>query len=82
MAVTAQQIEARIRTALPDAQIIVEDTTGGGDHWAATVVTPAFHGKNLVARHQMVYAALGELMRAEIHALGLTTETPEEYKRT
>jgi stress-induced morphogen len=82
MAVTAEQIEARIQAALPDARISVQDTTGGGDHWAATVVSAAFHGKTLVARHQMVYAALGELMRAEIHALGLTTETPEEYKRT
>jgi stress-induced morphogen len=46
------------------------------------VVSPAFHGKSLVERHRMVYAALGELMRREIHALALTTETPEEYKRT
>jgi len=82
MAVTAAQIEALIRTALPDARVSVQDTTGGGDHWAATVVSAAFHGKSLVARHQLVYAALGDLMRAEIHALGLTTETPEEYKRT
>jgi stress-induced morphogen len=40
------------------------------------VVTPAFHGKLLIERHRMVYAALGELMRAEIHALALTTDTP------
>ncbi len=80
--VTAKEIEARIRAALPDAHVIVADTTGGGDHWAATVVTPAFDGKMLLERHRMVYAALGELMRAEIHALALTTDTPEEHKRT
>jgi len=80
--VTAKEIETRIRAALPDARVIVADTTGGGDHWAATVVTPAFDGKRLLERHRMVYAALGELMRAEIHALALTTDTPEEHKRT
>jgi stress-induced morphogen len=80
--VTAKEIETRIRAALPDARVIVADTTGGGDHWAATVVTPAFDGKMLLERHRMVYAALGELMRAEIHALALTTDTPEEHKRT
>lgn len=82
MAVSAQEIEARIRAALPDARISVTDTTGHGDHWAATVVAAGFHGKRPIDRHRMVYAALGELMRAEIHALALTTETPEEYKRT
>ena len=78
--VTAQEIETRIRAALPDARIAVSDTTGGGDHWAAIVVTPAFKGKMLIERHRMVYAALGELMRAEIHALALTTTTPEEER--
>jgi len=82
MAVTAALIESRIRASLADAQIAVTDTTGGGDHWSATVVSSAFHGKTLIERHRIVYAALGELMRAEIHALALITETPEEYKRT
>jgi stress-induced morphogen len=82
MAVTAAEIEARIQAALPDALVKVTDTTGGGDHWSAIVVTTAFHDKGLVERHRMVYAALGELMRSEIHALALTTDTPEEYRRT
>jgi stress-induced morphogen len=76
--VTAQEIESRLRAAFPDARIAVADTTGGGDHWAATVVTPAFKGKMLIERHRMVYAALGDLMRAEIHALALTTNAPDE----
>jgi stress-induced morphogen len=82
MGVSAQDIEARISSALPGARVFVTDTTGTGDHWSATVVTAAFHGKPLVERHRMVYAALGAWMRAEIHALALTTDTPEEYKRT
>lgn len=82
MAVTAAQIETLIRAALPDAEVAVNDTTGGGDHYAAVVVSPAFHGKSLIERHRLVYAALGDLMRAQIHALALTTDTPEEYKRT
>ena len=82
MAVSAHDIEARIRAFLPDARIEVRDTNGGGDHWSAIVVTPAFQGKSLVERHRIVYAALGDWMRAEIHALALTTETLEEYKRT
>jgi stress-induced morphogen len=81
-AVTAPEIASLIRAALPDAQVSVNDTTGGGDHYAAAVVTSAFHGKTLIERHRMVYAALGDLMRSKIHALALTTDTPEEYKRT
>jgi stress-induced morphogen len=82
MAVTATIIESRIRAALPDARVAATDTTGGGDHWSATVVTAAFHDKSLIERHRLVYAALGDLMRVETHALALTTETPEEHKRT
>jgi stress-induced morphogen len=82
MPVTAAEIETRIRDALPDARVAVADATGGGDHWSARVVADAFRGKPLVERHRMVYAALGELMRHEIHALALVTETPEEGGRT
>ncbi len=49
-----------------------------GQHFEATIVAPAFTGKNRVQRHQMVYAALGEHMRAAIHALSFKTMTPEE----
>ena len=55
--------------------------TGGGDHFAATVVSTAFAGKGPVERHQLVYAALGNTIlgpAAPIHALALTTRTPEE----
>ena len=78
---TPEDITARIRTALPDAEVRVVDTTGGGDHFSATVVSSVFTDKGLIDRHRLVYAALGEAMRGPIHALALTTETPEEYRR-
>jgi stress-induced morphogen len=78
---TPEDISARIRTALPDAEVRVVDTTGGGDHFSATVVSSAFAEMGLLDRHRLVYAALGDAMRGPIHALALTTETPEEYRR-
>jgi stress-induced morphogen len=78
---TPKDIAASIRAALPDAQVEVSDTTGGGDHFAATVVSAAFEGKGPVDRHRLVYAALGDAMRGPIHALALVTSTPAEHQR-
>ena len=81
---TPDDIRTRIRAALPDADVSVRDTTGGGDHFDATVVSSAFVGKGPVERHRLVYAALADAMTgpaAPIHALALTTATPEEYQR-
>lgn len=55
------------------------DVTGDGQHFYATIVSSAFEGKRLIGRHQLVYAALGERMKAEIHALSMKTHTPSEY---
>ncbi len=82
MAITLDEIRARIVRALPGAEVRVNDTTGGGDHFAATVVTSAFDGLGLLERHRLVYAALGDAMRSDIHALALTTETPKEQGKT
>jgi stress-induced morphogen len=60
-------------TALPGAEIQVKDTTGTQDHFEATVVAPQFAGKSRIEQHQMVYRALGDSMKADIHALALTT---------
>jgi stress-induced morphogen len=60
-------------TAFPDAQVEVTDLTGTKDHFQAVVVTRAFDGKTRIEQHQMVYAALGDLMKGPIHALALTT---------
>jgi acid stress-induced BolA-like protein IbaG/YrbA len=73
--ITPEQIESYIRTGLEGAQVRV---TGDGEHFEALVVSEAFRGKSRVQRHQLVYAALGDRMRAEIHALSMRTLTPEE----
>ena len=79
--ITAEEIESMILTALPDARIQVHDTTGGGDHYEAIIVSPAFAGKTRVNRHRMVYGALQNAMQERIHALALVTLTPEELQQ-
>jgi len=56
------------------------EVTGDGAHFEAIIVSAQFEGKRLIARHQLVYKALGDRMRDEIHALSMKTLTPEEYK--
>jgi acid stress-induced BolA-like protein IbaG/YrbA len=56
------------------------EVQGDGRHFEATIVSAAFAGKNRVARHQLVYKALGDRMREEIHALSMRTVTPDEYR--
>lgn len=77
MAMAANEIEAMIRAALPDARVTVEDLAGDGDHYAATVVSEAFRGISRVRQHQLVYAALRGRMGGELHALALQTSAPE-----
>jgi acid stress-induced BolA-like protein IbaG/YrbA len=55
------------------------EVSGDGQHFQALIVCAAFAGKSRVQRHQLVYAALGDRMRAEIHALSMQTLTPEEF---
>jgi stress-induced morphogen len=66
-------IEKRLHDNFPDADIEVQDLTGGGDHWDVKIKSPAFQGKSLVEQHQMVYRSLGTWMKKEIHALKLHT---------
>jgi acid stress-induced BolA-like protein IbaG/YrbA len=74
---TAEQVAALIRAGLPQAtvQILTDDDT----HFEALVVSPEFAGKRSIARHQLVYAALGARMGREIHALSIQAYTPEEW---
>jgi acid stress-induced BolA-like protein IbaG/YrbA len=74
------ELREMIERALPGAHVEVSDMTGGGDHFEALVVSERFEGKGLVERHQTVYAALGEAMRARVHALTLKTLTPNQYQ--
>lgn len=79
--ITLAQVEAMIKSELPDAVVKVEDL-GGGDHLQAVVVSPLFEGKTLVKQHQMVYKAVREAMATEaIHALALKTYTPQEWSK-
>ena len=55
------------------------DVVGDGQHFEAVIVSKAFEGRNRVQRHQLVYAALGDRMRQEIHALSMRTLTPSEW---
>ena len=80
--ITPDQIASLIKEALPDAQVRLNDLTGGGDHWEATVVSTAFDGKSLIEQHQLVYGALREQMKGPIHALQLKTMTPKKAAET
>ena len=57
------------------------EVDGDGQHFTAIIVSNEFTGKRLVQRHQLVYAALGDRMREEIHALSMHTLTPDEFSK-
>ena len=73
---TPDQIRQYIADGLECQQVSV---TGDGTHFEAFVVSAAFEGKRTLERQRMVYAALGDRMREEIHALSMQTRTPSEY---
>ena len=78
--VEAETLAERIRQAVGEvSHIVVTDLTGTKDHWEAVIVSAAFSGKCRIQQHQMVYAALGELMAGPVHALALKTYTPESW---
>jgi acid stress-induced BolA-like protein IbaG/YrbA len=74
--VTPQSIEQSIAAGLACDHLAV---SGDGAHFEALIVSTAFAGLSRVRRHQLVYAALGDRMREEVHALSMTTLTPEEW---
>lgn len=76
MPMASDTIAELIRAAIPDAQVTITDLAGDGDHYAATVISESFRGLPRIRQHQAVYAALGERMGGELHALQLTTTTP------
>lgn len=77
MTTTPELIHGYLSAGLECTHLEVE---GDGQHFQAVIVSPAFVGKRMVQRHQLVYAALGDRMREEIHALSMKTLTPEEYQ--
>lgn len=76
MAMPAAEIEALIKSAIPDATVEIEALVDDGDHYLARVSSSAFAGKTRVAQHKMVYQALGGRMGGELHALQLATSVP------
>ena len=75
--VTPESVKSGIEAGLPCEHV---EVLGDGQHFQALVVSAQFAGKNRVQRHQLVYKALGERMREEIHALSMRTLTPGEWK--
>jgi len=74
---TPDLVKSYIAAGLDCTHLQVE---GDGQHFTAVIVSPAFAGKRLIQRHQLVYAALGDRMREEIHALSMKTLTPDEFQ--
>lgn len=74
----AAEVKRLIEQALPAADVAVESPDN--THFTAVIVAPDFEGKSRIARHQLVYGALGGRVGGEIHALSMQTLTPEEYR--
>ena len=77
--VTPESIKSGIEAGLACERV---EVMGDGQHFQAQIVSTAFEGKSRVQRHQLVYKALGDRMREEIHALSMQTLTPEEAKNS
>lgn len=75
---TADEIKQRIEMGIPGARADVDDWTGGGDHFRATVVSTAFAGLSRIQQHRLVYDIFGGEIGGPIHALSLKTQTPPE----
>jgi acid stress-induced BolA-like protein IbaG/YrbA len=75
--VTSEDITGYIKKGLACEHVAVR---GDGQHWEAVIVSAEFAGKNKVQQHQLVYRALGDRMREEIHALSMQTLTPEQWQ--
>jgi stress-induced morphogen len=76
--VSPDAIKERIREALPDADVELEDLTGTADHWKARIVSAAFAGRSPVERHRLVNRALAAELRGPIHALTMELLAPGE----
>jgi stress-induced morphogen len=77
MAMVGSEIERLIKRAFPEAQVIVVDLAGDGDHFAARITSAAFNGKTRIQQHKMVYQALQGQMGDALHALAIETAAPK-----
>lgn len=71
----AQSLQTRIRESLPDAEVTIHDPDGA--HLSAVVISASFAGLSRIAQHRLVYSALGDAFETDLHALQLTTRTPQ-----
>ena len=78
MPMAAAVLEAELQAAFPDAQILIEDLAGDGDHYRARITSAGFRGLSRVRQHQLGYAALKGKVGGELHALALETTAPSE----
>lgn len=85
---TAERMRERLAALAPETLDIADESAmhtghegarGGGGHYALTIVSPKFDGQSTVARHRMIYVALGDLMQREIHALSIRAFAPGEF---
>lgn len=76
MPMPVETLRAHLEDAFPDAEIVIDDLAGDGDHYRARIVSAAFAGLPRVKQHQLVYAALKGQMGGALHALALETSSP------
>ena len=77
MPMPVETLRGHLTEAFPDAEIVIDDLAGDGDHYRARIVSQAFAGLTRIKQHQLVYAALKGKMGGELHALALETLTPD-----
>ncbi len=77
MPMSQDDLKAHLAEAFPDAEIVIQDLAGDGDHYRARITSAAFAGLPRVRQHQLVYAALKGKMGGELHALALETSAPD-----
>ena len=76
MPMSVEDLHGHLSAAFPDAEIVIDDLAGDGDHYRARIISTAFAGLSRVRQHQLVYAALKGRMGGELHALALETSMP------
>jgi stress-induced morphogen len=78
MPIAQADLEGRLRSAFPAADVVVTDLAGDGDHYRARIVSPDFAGLSRLRRHQLVNRALADVLGGALHALALETLAPGE----
>ena len=80
--ITAENIITLVTSGIADAEVRLEDLTGGQDHWKAVIISDAFEGLTRVRAHQLVYGTLAEPLKGPLHALQLQTLTYAQAKES